>query len=173
VERAASALATFTGVRRRFDLVGEVAGVTVVDDYAHHPTEIGATVGAASELGYSRVWALFQPHRYSRTQAFAREFGDAFGSADRVVLMDVYSAGEAPIPGVGGRTVLESLLGRHPRSQAAYLPHRADIVPYLVKRLAPGDLVMTLGAGDVTSIGPQLVTALAKTGSASDEATCP
>jgi UDP-N-acetylmuramate--alanine ligase len=173
MDLAAAALASFTGVRRRFDLVGEAAGVTVVDDYAHHPTEIGATVGAASELGYSRVWALFQPHRYSRTQAFAHEFGDAFAGADRVVLMDVYSAGESPIPGVGGRTVLESLLGRHPRAQAAYLPHRADIVPYLAQRVAPGDLVMTLGAGDVTSIGPQLIAKLSETQTMAGEATCP
>jgi len=157
---AASALATFTGVRRRFDRVGEVAGVTVIDDYAHHPTELTATLGAAAGLGYRRIWALFQPHRYSRTQAFAAEFGGAFGEADRVVLMDVYSAGEAPIPGVGGRTVLESLLSVRPRSQATYLPHRADIVPYLAERVEPGDLVMTLGAGDVTAIGPLLVAAL-------------
>jgi len=160
VPAAALALSTFSGVRRRFDLVGEAAGVTVVDDYAHHPTEIAATVGAAKGLGFRRVWALFQPHRYSRTQVFAREFGDAFEAADAVVFMDVYSAGEAPIPGVGGRTILESLLERHPRSRAAYLPHRADIVPYLAQRVGPGDLVMTLGAGDVTAIGPMLVAAL-------------
>jgi UDP-N-acetylmuramate--alanine ligase len=159
---AAAALSTFTGVRRRFDRIGEVSGVTVVDDYAHHPTEIAATLGAAAELGYRRVWALFQPHRYTRTQAFAKEFGDAFGAADRIVLMDVYSAGEPPVPGVGGRTVLESLLVRHPKSRAAYLPHRADIVPYLAQRVAPGDLVMTLGAGDVTAIGPLLVEALSQ-----------
>lgn len=157
---AAAALSTFTGVRRRFDRVGEVDGVTIVDDYAHHPTELAATLGAAKELGYRRVWALFQPHRYSRTQAFAREFGDSFAAADRVVLMDVYSAGEPPVPGVGGRTILESLLVRNPRTHAAYLPHRSDIVPYLAERVAPGDLVMTLGAGDVTAIGPLLVAAL-------------
>jgi UDP-N-acetylmuramate--alanine ligase len=113
-EEAARSLSAFTGVRRRFDVIGEIAGVTVVDDYAHHPTEVKATLAAASELGYERVWALFQPHRYSRTQALAAEFGDSFTHADRVVLMDVYSAGEAPIPGVGGRTILESTLNRHP-----------------------------------------------------------
>jgi len=134
--------------------------VTVVDDYAHHPTEVKATLGAASELGYGRVWALFQPHRYSRTQAFAREFGNAFTAADHLVLMDVYSAGEPPIPGVGGRTLLETTLRQHPRTRATYLPHRADVVRYLCERVRPGDLVMTMGAGDVTGLGPELLTAL-------------
>lgn len=162
VGRAAEALGGFTGVRRRFDVVGEIGGVTVVDDYAHHPTEVAATVGAAAQLGYRRIWALFQPHRYSRTQAFASEFGRAFRGADRVVLMDVYSAGEAPVPGVGGRTILETLLRHSPRAQAAYLPHRAEIVPYLASRVEPGDLVLTMGAGDVTAIGPLLVQALSQ-----------
>ncbi len=157
---AATALGSFTGVRRRFDLVGEVDGVTVVDDYAHHPTEVKATLDAARGLGFGRVWALFQPHRYSRTQAFAGDFGRSFDGADRVVLMDVYSAGEAPIPGVGGRTLLEATLGQRPRARAAYLPHRADVVPYLVDRVRDGDLVMTMGAGDVTTLGPELVAAL-------------
>lgn len=157
VEDAARELSRFSGVRRRFDLVGEVEGITVVDDYAHHPTEVSATITAASELGYRRVWALFQPHRYSRTEAFSTEFGGSFTAADKVVLMDVYSAGEAPIPGVSGKTVLDSLLDQTPRAAAAYLPHRGDVVPYLADRLRSGDLVMTMGAGDVTAIGPELI----------------
>jgi len=160
VQRAADALSTFTGVRRRFDLVGEVNGVTVIDDYAHHPTEVAATLTAASGLGFGRVWALFQPHRYSRTQAFASEFGQSFSAANRVVLTDVYTAGEAPIPGVSGKTVLDAVLSHDPRARAAYLPHRSDIVPYLAERVRPGDLVLTMGAGDVTAIGPQLVAEL-------------
>jgi len=160
-EKAADALRTFSGVRRRFDLIGEVGGVTVVDDYAHHPTEVRATLGAAADLGFERVLVLFQPHRYSRTDALADDFGDAFGSADRVALMDVYSAGEAPIPGVSGKTVLEAMLRKNPRAQSAYLPHRGDVVPYLASRVKAGDLVLTMGAGDVTSIGPELVRALA------------
>ncbi len=154
---AASALSEFGGVRRRFDLVGEVDGVTIVDDYAHHPTEVRATLQAARTCGYGRVWVVFQPHRYSRTDAFAREFGEAFGDADRLVLMDVYSAGEVPIPGVSGKSVLDSVLLAHPRAQVAYLPHRADLEPYLQARLAPGDLLMTMGAGDVTAVGPSLL----------------
>jgi UDP-N-acetylmuramate--alanine ligase len=160
VRAAASALATFSGVRRRFDHVGECAGVTVVDDYAHHPTEVRATLEAASGLGYTRVWALFQPHRYSRTEAFSAQFGEAFEHADRVVLMDVYSAGETPIPGVTGKTLVDSTLRSRPRSRVAYLPHRADIVPYLVSEVRAGDLVMTMGAGDVTMLGAELLGAL-------------
>ena len=160
VETAAQAVGEFTGVRRRFDLVGEVAGVTIVDDYAHHPTEVRATLQAADSLGFERVFVLFQPHRYSRTESLAGDFGDAFACADRVALMDVYSAGEAPIPGVSGKTILETLLRKHPRAQAAYLPHRSDIVSYLCSRVRPGDLVMTMGAGDVTAVGPELARAL-------------
>lgn len=157
---AADALASYGGVRRRFDHVGTVGGVTVVDDYAHHPTEVRATLAAAREVGYARVWVVFQPHRYSRTGALAREFGAAFGDADRIVLMDVYSAGEVPVPGVSGRTLLDSVLHAMPRSQVAYMPHRADLVPYLASRVAPGDVVLTMGAGDVTSVGPEIVSAL-------------
>ena len=154
--------AAFSGVRRRFDLVGEVDGVTVVDDYAHHPTEVRATLAAAAaRWTSSAIVVLFQPHRYTRTEALAADFGDAFADADRIVLMDVYSAGEAPIPGVSGKTLLERLLEQHPRAQAAYLPHRADIVPFLASRCRPGDLVLTMGAGDVTTIGPELVRELA------------
>jgi UDP-N-acetylmuramate--alanine ligase len=157
---AAGALAAFTGVRRRFDLVGEALGVTVVDDYAHHPTEVRATVGACASLGFGRTVVLFQPHRYSRTEALADDFGGAFGDADKIVLMDVYSAGEAPVPGVSGKTLLDAVLRDDPRAQLAYLPHRGDVVPYLANTLRDGDLVLTMGAGDVTTIGPELVVAL-------------
>jgi UDP-N-acetylmuramate--alanine ligase len=157
VTAAAEALSCFSGVRRRFDLVGEVDGVTVVDDYAHHPTEVRATLAAARALDFKRIVVLFQPHRYSRTEALAEDFGNAFADADRVTFMDVYSAGEPPIPGVSGKTLLEELLEQHPRAQAAYLPHRGDIVSFLVSRSHPGDLVLTMGAGDVTTVGPELV----------------
>jgi UDP-N-acetylmuramate--alanine ligase len=144
-------------VRRRFDTLGEVDGVRVVDDYAHHPTEVAATLAATGGAGFRSVWALFQPHRYSRTGALAREFGDSFVDAGKVVLMDVYSAGEAPIPGVSGKTIVRSVLGSHPRTPLAYFPHRSDIVPYLADRVGPGDLVLTMGAGDVNNVGVELV----------------
>ena len=164
VERAIAALRSYAGVRRRFDHVDTVCDVVVVDDYAHHPTEIRATLQAAREVGYERVWVVFQPHRYSRTAALAPEFGTAFGEADRVILMDVYSAGETPIPGVSGKTVLESVLDHDGRRQVAYLPHRAEIAPFLAQRVRSGDLVMTMGAGDVTTVGPEIVRAMTPVG---------
>lgn len=163
-QAASDALASFAGVRRRFDLVGEVSGVTVVDDYAHHPTEIAATIEAASKLGYRHVHVLFQPHRYSRAPLFTEvlhdEFGRAFDDADTVTFMDVYPAGEAPVPGVSGKTFLNVVLDHAGHPQAAYVPHRIEVVPYLASKVAAGDLVLTMGAGDVTAIGPQLVDAL-------------
>lgn len=166
VAEAAQVLSAFGGVRRRFEHVGDVDGVTVVDDYAHHPTEVMATLAAARTVGHDRVWVVFQPHRYSRTAALGQAFGSAFGDADRVVLMDVYGAGEAPVPGVSGKTVLDALLEADPRSAVAYFPHRGDVEPYLVSRVRPGDLVITMGAGDVTAVGGELVRALdeARTG---------
>jgi UDP-N-acetylmuramate--alanine ligase len=160
VAGAAEALGRFSGVRRRFEEIGVVDGVTVVDDYAHHPTEVRATLAAASAVGFRSVWVVFQPHRYSRTAALGADFGAAFADADHVVLMDVYSAGEAPIPGVSGKTLLDELLIREPHAAVAYFPHRADIEGYLADRLRPGDLVMTMGAGDVTLLGDELVRAL-------------
>lgn len=158
---AAEGIAAFGGVKRRFEPVGSLGGVEVVDDYAHHPTEIRATLAAAKTAGYERVWAVFQPHRYSRTAALGDDFGAAFDDADRVVLMDVYSAGEAPIPGVSGKTVLDALLRRRPRKQVAYFPHRADVAGYVAAGVRSGDLVMTMGAGDVTAMGPEVVRVLA------------
>ncbi|MBQ9955368.1 MAG: UDP-N-acetylmuramate--L-alanine ligase [Eggerthellaceae bacterium] len=158
---AAEKLAEFSGVRRRFDLVGECAGVTVVDDYAHHPTEIAATIKAAKELDFKRVHVLFQPHRYSRVSLFTEVLKDSFGSAfdlaDTVTFMDVYSAGETPVPGVNGKTFLNVVLEHAGHPRAEYVPRRIDVVPHMAGLVEPGDLVLTLGAGDVTAIGPQLV----------------
>ena len=164
--KVAQALSGFAGVRRRFDLVGEVGGVTVVDDYAHHPTEIAATISAAAGLGYKHVHVLFQPHRYSRaplfTQVLHDEFGAAFDKADSVTFMDVYPAGEAPVPGVSGKTFLNVVLEHEGHPQADFVAHRVDVVPHLMNKLQPGDLVITMGAGDVTAMGPQIIDALLK-----------
>lgn len=164
--KVAQALSGFAGVRRRFDLVGEVGGVTVVDDYAHHPTEIAATISAAAGLGYKHVHVLFQPHRYSRaplfTQVLHDEFGAAFDKADSVTFMDVYPAGEAPVPGVSGKTFLNVVLEHEGHPQADFVAHRVDVVPRLMEKLQPGDLVITMGAGDVTAMGPQIIDALLK-----------
>lgn len=160
IQQAGEALRTYKGVRRRFDMLGEVGGITIVDDYGHHPTEVAATLKAASGLGFERVVVAFQPHRYSRTQLFSKEFGEAFSQADRVVLLDVYSAGETPIPGVSGRTVLESVLERYPRAQTAFMPHFTEVIEYMCRIVRKGDIVLTMGAGDVTALGPQLIAAL-------------
>jgi UDP-N-acetylmuramate--alanine ligase len=147
-------LAGFTGARRRFELKGTAGGVRVYDDYAHHPTEVstGALAAARGVAGSGRVIAVFQPHLYSRTQAFAADFGRALAAADVVVVMDVYAAREDPIPGVTGELVAAAV----PLPAAAVRFERdASAVPDLVASLArPGDVVVTIGAGDVTGIGP-------------------
>lgn len=155
-EAAAAGLAEFRGVRRRFELRGRVGGVTVIDDYAHHPTEIMATIEAAARGNWKRIWAVFQPHRYSRTQELHREFGGAFMGADQVVITDVYAAGETPIPGVTGELIADAVRART-SSQVTYLPHRVDLAGFLADNVSAGDLVLTLGAGDITLLGSELV----------------
>lgn len=164
VEAASRALAAFAGVRRRFDLVGVADGVTVVDDYAHHPTEIAATIAAAKKLDFKHVHVLFQPHRYSRVKLFTdvlRDgFAHAFDEADTVTFMNVYPAGETPVPGVNGGTFMDVLNDSAKHPPLKYVAHRLDTVPAMLEVAAPGDLVITMGAGDVTQVGPELIEAL-------------
>ncbi len=164
LEESARAVESFSGVRRRFDLVGKVGGVTVIDDYGHHPTEIKATLTAARNLGCKRIHVLFQPHRYSRTASLADEFATAFDGVDKVTVMDVYSAGETPIPGVTGKTVVDSVLGHDPSMDISWVQGRAEVVSYLADWLQDGDLLITMGAGDVTAIGPMVLEALESDG---------
>ncbi|NTU89514.1 MAG: UDP-N-acetylmuramate--L-alanine ligase [Actinobacteria bacterium] len=161
-QAAAEALSGFSGVRRRFDRIGIARGVEVVDDYGHHPTEVKATIEAASTLGYKRIHVLFQPHRYTRTEALAKQWGEAFDKADTVTFMDVYSAGEVPIPGISGKTLVDSVLSHNPRAVVGWMPHRNDIIPYLTSRVHEGDLVLTMGAGDVTTLAPLIIEELSK-----------
>jgi UDP-N-acetylmuramate--alanine ligase len=147
-----AALGRFAGVARRFQFHGEIGGVTLVDDYAHLPGEIKATLAAAREGAWSRIVAVFQPHRYTRTARLWRDFGDAFADADVVVLTDVYAAGEPPQPGVSGRLILQAVCEARPAHRVFYLPKRSDILARLPELTRPGDLVITLGAGDVTSL---------------------
>jgi UDP-N-acetylmuramate--alanine ligase len=154
--KIAKALARFRGVDRRFQLKGEVRGARVVDDYGHHPTEIQATLAAAREGFGARTIVVFQPHRYSRTKALLEEFGRAFFLADHVVITDVYAAGEAPIPGVSGRAVADALV-RHGHPSVVYEPRLAAVPKLLQATVRPGDLVITLGAGDVWKVGEALV----------------
>lgn len=157
---AADALAAFTGVRRRFQVRGEADGVVVVDDYSHHPTEVRAALEAAREQAPRRIVAVFQPHLYSRTEIFGAALGDALGAADVVVVTDVYGAREEPRPGVTGKIVVDGVLASSPRARVAYLPRRGDIAPYVAERARPGDLVLTIGAGDVTMLGDEILRAL-------------
>jgi UDP-N-acetylmuramate--alanine ligase len=156
-DAAERALARYAGVARRFQFRGERNGVTFVDDYAHLPKEVEAALAAAADGGWQRVVCVFQPHRYSRTAALWRDFADAFVGADLVVVTDVYGAGETPRPGVTGKLVVDAVLEAHPEQRLAYLPGRADLVPYLRHVLRPGDLCLTLGAGDLTSLPAELL----------------
>ena len=156
----AAGLASFGGVERRFQLRGEAGGVTVIDDYAHHPSEIKATLSAARSGTWDRVVALFQPHRYTRTAALANDFGASFGAADRIVITDVYGAGEEPVPGVTGKLIADAICERLPGRSVAYIPHRGELITYLSKSCRSGDALLTLGAGDVNSIGEELLSRL-------------
>ncbi|MDI9589717.1 MAG: UDP-N-acetylmuramate--L-alanine ligase [Acidobacteriota bacterium] len=160
VAAAAAALHAFKGAHRRFTHVGDVAGVTVVDDYGHHPTEIRATLAAASDLPYDRIVTVFQPHRYTRTQAFMDDFARAFDQADLLVVTEVFPAGEMPIPGVSGRVLASRVAELSGEVEAVSIDRRRDVINYLCGVCRPGDLVITQGAGDVTSIGPDLIAAL-------------
>jgi UDP-N-acetylmuramate--alanine ligase len=152
-------LAGFEGVRRRFELIGTASAVKVFDDYAHHPTEVSATLEAVRTLldqaGTGRSLVVFQPHLYSRTQAFAAEFGAALGAADQVFVLDVYGAREQPIAGVSGASIAE-----HVSVPVQYLPDFSAVAEAVAAAAAPGDVVVTMGAGDVTMLAPEILTAL-------------
>ncbi|RJQ54115.1 MAG: UDP-N-acetylmuramate--L-alanine ligase [Actinobacteria bacterium] len=164
----AGVLAEFSGVKRRFQHIGCLGQVTVVDDYAHHPTEVRATLAAAKGGEWRRVVCVFQPHRFSRTRLLGSEFGRAFDEADVVVLTDVYGAGEEPEPGVSGKLLVDAVLRRSPRAQVAYIPKRGDIASFLRSSVRGGDLVITMGAGDVWTCGPELLEALEGEGEGSE-----
>jgi UDP-N-acetylmuramate--alanine ligase len=156
LEPALEALAAFRGVGRRFDLVGEAAGVVVVDDYAHHPTELAATLAAARQrYPAARLVAVFQPHLYSRTAALGEALGAALALADVAVVTEVYGARERPLPGVSGRSVAEA--ARRAGAETIWLPERPAVARAVSGLVRPGDVVLTLGAGDVTSVGPELL----------------
>jgi UDP-N-acetylmuramate--alanine ligase len=161
------ALARYGGVARRYQFRGEVAGITLVDDYAHLPTALTNVLATARQGGWRRVVAVFQPHRYSRTAALWPSFADAFVDADLVVVTEVYPAGEAPVPGVTGKLVVNAVLDAHPTARVAWLPARAAVLEYLLRVLHSGDLCLTLGAGDLTSMPDDLLDALAGSGTRS------
>jgi len=154
---AQAALARFAGVPRRFEFRGEAGGVTFVDDYAHLPAEVRAALATARTGGWSRVVAVFQPHRYSRTAALAEQFGTAFAEADVLVVTDIYSAGERPVPGVSGRLVADAVRAQDPARPVTYAAGWDELRSAVAAQLRPGDLCLTLGAGDLTALPDQLL----------------
>ena len=151
-DAARAALARFAGVARRFEYRGEVAGVTFIDDYAHLPTEVAARSPPPAAAAGSGSCACSSPTATAGPRRSVAEFADAFGDADLLVVTDIYPAGEAPRPGVSGKLVVQAVLDAHPWRRLAYLPRRPDVVGYLGHELRPGDLCLTLGAGDLTSL---------------------
>jgi len=158
-DRIAAVLENFSGAGRRFQLTGEVGGIKVVDDYAHHPTEIKATLKAAVQVNIGRVISVFQPHRYTRTSILGERFGEAFTDADIVIVSELYSAGEQPIEGVSAKKII-SAIERHDGREVIFLPTIREIVDFLVRTVRPGDMVITMGAGDIWNAGVELVNRL-------------
>jgi UDP-N-acetylmuramate--alanine ligase len=159
---AATSLKSFSGVRRRFQLKGERSEIRIVDDYAHHPTELSATleVARATRSREGRVIAVFQPHRYSRTRVLYREFGEALTLADAVLVTDVYGAGEMPQPGVSGKLVVDAVCESPSRPDVYYIPDQYDIPGVLRTIAEPKDTVLTMGAGDISRVGDELLAML-------------
>jgi UDP-N-acetylmuramate--alanine ligase len=155
-DKIAEGLANFRGVDRRFQLRGTVSGVAVVDDYGHHPTEISATLAAARECGYNKIHVIFQPHRYSRTRDLLAEFGRAFTLADTVTVLPIYAASEEPIPGIDASL----LVSRVRDTVARYASDFSTAIAESVADAKPGDLILTLGAGNVSQLAPQILAAL-------------
>ncbi len=159
VEDIRSALADFRGVDRRFQLRGQAGGASVVDDYGHHPTEIRATLAAARQCGFGRIHVIFQPHRYTRTQLLMDEFAAAFTDADSLFLLDIYPASEPPIPGITAQALATRIAEQGSRL-VIYAASFADAVNAAVAVARPGDMILTLGAGSVSQLGPQVLEAL-------------
>jgi UDP-N-acetylmuramate--alanine ligase len=156
LEVVRKALREFSGVQRRFQIKGEVDGIIVVDDYGHHPTEVRATLAAAAAGLERRVVVVFQPHRYTRTQHLLEEFFTAFNQADKLIVTEIYAAGEKPIPGVTGQALYEGIR-QHGHKDVTYVADKEKLADHLVTMLKRGDLVITLGAGDVWKVGEQLL----------------
>ncbi len=161
-DKIAEGLNHFRGVDRRFQQRGQARGVTVVDDYGHHPTEIRATLAAARECGHKRVYVVFQPHRYTRTKDLMDEFGSAFADADTVIVLPIYAASEEPIPGVTAERLAEQIKqsSRIQGPTVHYAPEFGAAVQLVAAEVREGDLILTLGAGSVSQLAPQILAAL-------------
>jgi UDP-N-acetylmuramate--alanine ligase len=155
-DRIREGLENFAGVDRRFQVKGRVGGVSVIDDYGHHPTEIKATLAAARQCRFERVHVIFQPHRYTRTRDLLNEFGTAFNDADTVFVLDIYPASEQPIPGITGERVAEAIK-QYGGKEARYMPTFEDAAREASAVADSGDMILTLGAGNVSQLGAQLL----------------
>jgi UDP-N-acetylmuramate--alanine ligase len=153
-ETSAEAMAGFRGVERRWEHKGTIGGVVLYDDYAHHPTEVAAMIDAAGVIAEGRIWAVFQPHLYTRTERFSEDFGQALARADVAVVTDVFGAREEPVPGITGELVADS--ARRAGGNVHYVPHRVDLAGFIAPRVEPGDLVLSMGAGDITLLHSEL-----------------
>jgi UDP-N-acetylmuramate--alanine ligase len=153
------ALATYKGAGRRLDIKWQDRDLTVIDDYAHHPTEIKATLSAVRNLPCKRLIAVFQPHRYSRTKLLLDDFAGCFDAADQVILTDIYAASEQPIPGIDAQCVLDAIKKHDPHKEVVAIP-RDGLFKYVISRIAPGDIVLMLGAGDITRTSDELASHL-------------
>jgi len=156
VEAIRVALDQFRGVDRRFQLRGQAAGVSVIDDYGHHPTEIKATLAAARQCGFRKVHVVFQPHRYTRTRDLLEEFTTAFADADSLYVLDIYAASEKPIEGISGEALARTICEKGGRS-AQYVSSFADAVSSAAEVAREGDMILTLGAGSVSQLGPMIL----------------
>jgi UDP-N-acetylmuramate--alanine ligase len=162
-DRIAAGLASFRGVDRRFQVRGVVRGVTVVDDYGHHPTEIAATLRAARDAGYKRVHVLFQPHRYTRTRDLQPEFARAFAGADTLHILDIYAASEEPIAGIDAHSLVEAIRRTATvNGSLGYAASLAEGVGEVALAAGDGDVILTLGAGSVSQAAPLVLDELAR-----------
>ena len=151
------ALSRFVGVKRRFETKSRENDLWVVDDYAHHPTEIEATLRAARETGDHRIICAFQPHRYSRTQLLQQEFAEAFDDADVLFFTDIYAASEEPIPGVDGHLIPSLVAKRNPQKEIHYVENIHEMAKALYDFVKPGDMIITMGAGSIFRSGEELI----------------
>jgi UDP-N-acetylmuramate--alanine ligase len=156
IEQTRYALHGFRGVDRRFQLKGKAAGVSVIDDYGHHPTEIRATLAAARQCGFRRVHVIFQPHRFTRTRDLMDEFATAFADADTLSVLDIYAASEKPIDGITAEALAQRISGSGKRD-VVYVPSLADAAQRVAAVAEAGDMVLTLGAGSVSQLGPMIL----------------
>jgi UDP-N-acetylmuramate--alanine ligase len=156
VEQIRTALESFRGVDRRFQMRGQASGVSVIDDYGHHPTEVRATLAAARQCGFRKIHVVFQPHRYTRTQLLMEEFANAFHDADTLFVLDIYAASETPIEGITGEA-LARRIGEAGGQGACYAASFADAIEGVVAAAREGDMILTLGAGSVSQLAPAIL----------------